>query len=56
VGAAEVTLAVADLDCQEQVDLRGRKDAVLRTLEEEFVEQHRDELEAWALAEQARQE
>ena len=50
----ETTLAVADLDCQEEVDLMGVRAAVLRDLEGEFVDQHRAELEAWALAAQKR--
>lgn len=54
VRRAETVIAVADLDCQEEVDLAARRAAALRDLEEEFVRQHGDELEAWALAERSR--
>ncbi|MFT3798635.1 hypothetical protein [Microbacterium sp.] len=51
----EVDLALADLDCREKTDFRAQQAKVQRTLEEQFIEDHKAELEAFkAAAEQGR--
>ncbi|MDR2565458.1 MAG: hypothetical protein LBC97_05240 [Bifidobacteriaceae bacterium] len=44
----EVRLAVADLECQQEVDYQVRSDQILYSLEEEFVDARKADLESWA--------
>jgi hypothetical protein len=46
----EVSLALADLDCREQVNYRTRYDEIRWVLEAEFVSDHQDEVDALRLA------
>lgn len=43
----EIALAVADFDCQEQVDYQRISDEVDLEYQQAFYDAHRDELEAW---------
>jgi len=45
----EITLAIADIDCQEQVNYQPRSAETSFRAQEEFVEKHRADLEAWEL-------
>jgi hypothetical protein len=47
----ESRLSLLDLDCQEKVDYVERREAILWAHEQDFVDDRRAELEAWALAE-----
>jgi len=52
----EWAIALADADCRASLDFAARQLAINHQLQQEFVDQHRDELEAWATyAEQSRQ-
>jgi hypothetical protein len=44
----EIELAVADLECQWQVDYETRFNEILFQIEEQFVSTHRGELQQWA--------
>jgi hypothetical protein len=46
----EVELALADLDCREEVDYRDRSTQITREVEEQFIEDHRAELDALVAA------
>ena len=46
----EVELALADLDCREEVDYRDRSTEITREVEEQFIEDHRAELDALVAA------
>jgi len=46
--AREIALAVADFDCQQSVQLARRQNDVQNELQQQFVNQHHAELEAWA--------
>lgn len=46
----EIGQAVADFGCQEQIDYQAERTKVDHELQQEFVDQHADELEAWATA------
>ncbi|HEY0187643.1 MAG TPA: hypothetical protein VGC67_09165 [Cellulomonas sp.] len=48
--AKEIAQAVADLGCQDQIDYSSRALAIDHADQQEFVDQHRDELEAWVEA------
>ena len=45
----EIALAVADFDCRESLDFEARRRAVDLDLQQQFVDRHGPELEAWAL-------
>lgn len=47
-GQREIALAVANFDCQQQVNWERIERDVNMDLQQQFVNQHRDELEAWA--------
>lgn len=44
----EIAMAVADFDCQEKVDYVGKGTTINHELQQEFVDQHKAELDAWA--------
>ncbi len=46
LGEQEITLALADLDCREETDYRQRAEDIQFAVEEQFVADHRSELEA----------
>jgi hypothetical protein len=46
----EITLALADLDCREQVGYRDGTTALVRKAEQQFITDHHDELEAFRSA------
>jgi hypothetical protein len=46
----EVELALADLDCREEVDYRDRSTEITREVEEQFIDDHRAELDALVAA------
>ena len=46
----EVALALADLDCREETDYRDRQTEVQRTAEEQFIADHKAELDALVAA------
>lgn len=46
IAETEVQLALRDLDCREKTDYRGRHRDAQFTLEEQFIADHREELEA----------
>ncbi len=46
LGEEEITLALADLDCREETDYRERAEDVQFAVEEQFVADHRAELDA----------
>ncbi|MCL2453963.1 MAG: hypothetical protein FWD18_01480 [Micrococcales bacterium] len=48
---AEIALAIADYECQTDVDYQPRLRAVTHQYQERFVAEHRAELEAWVLYE-----
>ena len=50
LAAKEVTLALADLDCREQTDYRDRQADSMRQVEEEFITDHKAELDALVAA------
>jgi len=50
----EILLAVAEIDCREQIDFETRRTDIEHRLQSEFVDQHRNELEAWAAYAEAR--
>ena len=50
LGKREVELALADLDCREETDYRDRYDDVSREAEQQFVDDHKSELEAMKAA------
>lgn len=50
IGSKEITLALADLECREEVDYRAATFAVRTTLEERFVEDNLAALEAYKTA------
>ncbi len=52
----EIKQAVADFACQEQVDYIAERMRIDHELQQEFVDQHGDELEAWATAATAARE
>jgi len=49
----EIDLALADLDCQEATDLERIEREAYLEYQQEFVDAHRDELDAWVDAAQA---
>ncbi|SDP03912.1 hypothetical protein SAMN05660199_03080 [Klenkia soli] len=46
LGEEEITLALADLDCREETDYRQRAEDIQFAVEEQFVADHKTELEA----------
>jgi hypothetical protein len=42
----EVELALADLDCREETDYRDRHAAITREVEQQFIDDHKAELDA----------
>lgn len=46
----EIATAVADFGCQEKVDFQAESVRIDHQLQQEFVDQHKAELEAWATA------
>jgi len=50
LGEEEVALALVDLDCREQTDYRDRQSEVQRQVEEEFIADHKTELDALVAA------
>lgn len=52
----EIGQAVADVDCQEEVDFTAERMRIDHELQQGFVDQHADELEAWATAATAARE
>lgn len=46
LGEQEIDLALADLDCREQTDYRAKANDIQFTLEEQFIDDHKSELEA----------
>jgi hypothetical protein len=50
LGEREVELALADLDCREEVDYRDRSTEITREVEEQFIDDHRAELDALVAA------
>jgi len=44
----EAVLAVADVDCREQLQFDARRTAIEQQIQQDFVDLHRNELEAWA--------
>jgi hypothetical protein len=46
----EISQAVADVECQERVDFVAERTRIDHELQQAFVDQHADELEAWATA------
>lgn len=55
IGEREITLALVDLDCREKTDYRAKAQTITFALEEQFIEDHKSELEALkADAEQGR--
>ena len=48
--AMEVELALADLDCREETDYTDRSTDIARDAEQQFVDDHRSELEAMKAA------
>lgn len=55
IGEREIDLALADLDCREKTDYRSQSRKVTDALEEQFIADHKTELEALkAAAEQGR--
>ena len=50
----EVALALADLDCREKTDYRGQKMKIQFEIEEQFVSDHKAELEAFKAAAEQR--
>lgn len=50
----EIAVALADFDCRERVRYEGTRRQVSHELQQEFVNQHEAELEAWALHEEVR--
>lgn len=46
----EIETAVADFDCQEEVDFQAEYQRIDHELQQQFVDQHEAELEAWASA------
>jgi len=55
IGEKEIDIALVDLDCREKVDYRATQQEMIFALEEEFIADHKAELEAFkAAAEQGR--
>jgi len=50
LAAAEVALATADWDCREESDYDAVWREVRSRLQQEYVDAHRDELDAWVEA------
>jgi len=50
----EIALAIANYDCNQQVDFDATQREINLDLQQQFVDQHRAELEAWAQFEEAR--
>lgn len=50
----EIELALADLDCREKTDYRGKKTKIQWELEEQFIADHKAELEAFKAAAEQR--
>jgi len=50
----EIAMAVASYNCQQEVNFNQMQNQIQNDLQAQFVEQHRDELEAWAAYEEAR--
>lgn len=48
--ANEISLALADFDCTTATGLAELRDEVRAELQQEYVDEHRDELEAWFMA------
>jgi hypothetical protein len=46
----EVELALADLDCREETDYRDRNAEIVREVEQEFIDDHKSELDAMIAA------
>ncbi len=46
----EIETAVADFDCQQEVDFQAESQRIDHELQQQFVDQHEAELEAWASA------
>lgn len=46
--ALEAVLAITDVDCREQLFYEQRRTAIEHQLQQEFIDLHRNELEAWA--------
>lgn len=55
-GEREIALAVADFDCRRAVDFDAVQQDVNHDHQQRFVDQHRDELEAWAAHAEARRD
>lgn len=51
--AKEIAMAVADWDCKDEIDYQGEWSRIDVRAQQGFVDQHRDELEAWAAAAEA---
>ncbi len=54
VGEREVELALADLDCREKTDYRSEQMKIQFAIEEQFIEDHKTELEAFKAAAEQR--
>ena len=50
LGEREIELALADLDCREETDYRDRSAEITREVEEQFIEDHKAELDAMVAA------
>ena len=50
LGEKEIALALVDLDCREQTDYRERQADVQRQVEEQFIADHKAELDALVAA------
>lgn len=50
IGEKEIELALVDLDCREKIDYRKKYAEVTYALEEQFIEDHKAELEAFRAA------
>jgi hypothetical protein len=46
----EVALALADLDCREEVDYADRNEEIIREVEQQFIDDHKTELDAMVAA------
>lgn len=45
--AKEMAMAIADFECQDSLDYQGKSVEIDHALQQEFVDQHRAELDAW---------
>jgi hypothetical protein len=52
----EIAQAVADFGCQEKVEYSKTQMEIDHELQQEFVDAHRDDLEAWASAAEAKRD